>query len=155
MAGPKTSPLLWSHATSVLAASFFFVPASSHSKLRLNSKSFSSAAPWAGETSSSSVKLASRVLNLPPCPAGLASQHPSTNWNSIATTIFLATNSASKNPLRANLFPAYHAALLCIASKISTGIPLAYGRYHRLNFVHTVTAGDSNLWRLSYLQQTG
>src|SRR5881296_611955 len=95
MAGPKTSPLLWSHATSVLAASFFFVPASSRSKLRLNSKSFSSAAPWAGETSLSSAKLALRVSNLPPCRAGSASQHPSTNWNSIATTIFPATNSAS------------------------------------------------------------
>src|SRR6266478_8164694 len=97
MAEPKTSLLLWSRVILVRAVSFFFAPASSRSKLRLNSKSFSLAAPWAGETSSSSVKLASRVLNLPPCPAGLASQHPSTNWNSIATTIFPATNSASKS----------------------------------------------------------
>src|SRR5438876_9969621 len=95
MAEPKTSLLLWSRVISVRAVSFFFAPASSRSKLRLNSKSFSSAAPWAGETSSSSAKLASRVSNLPPCRAGSASQHPSTNWNSIATTIFPATNSAS------------------------------------------------------------
>src|SRR6266478_4483644 len=93
MAEPKTSLLLWSRVILVRAVSFFFAPASSRSKLRLNSKSFSSAAPWAGETSSSSAKLASRVSNLPPCRAGSASQHPSTNWNSIATTIFPATNS--------------------------------------------------------------
>ncbi len=129
--GPLAVPAVFS--SSALASWFW--------ALRSNLKSFSSAVRWAAAMSSSSAKRASLALSPQPCRDGLASLHPSTNWNSIATITFPPISSALNSQFRFArvLFFAFnHTKNFASKPAVSTAGPLAHFPYLLLNFVHTV-----------------